>query len=162
MALLLDTNFSEANAERQELTAAASAMGRRMTIVQVASEDEFDGAFATIVQSGAQGLLVGAGPFFNTQRRRIAALAIRHVIPAIYPIREFVEAGGLMSYGASQQDAYRRAGIYVGRILKGEKPGDLPVELPTNFDLVINLATAKALGFNLPATLLARANEVIE
>jgi putative ABC transport system substrate-binding protein len=162
IALLLDTNFSEASAERQELTAAASAMGRRMIIVQIASEDEFDGAFATIVQSGAQGLLVGAGPFFNSQRRRIAALAIRHAIPSIYVIREFVDAGGLMSYGASQQDAYRRAGIYVGRILKGEKPGDLPVELPTNFDLVINIATAKALGFNLPATLLARADEVIE
>lgn len=113
-----------------------------MTIVKIGSEGEFDSAFATIVQSGARGLLVGSGPFFNTQRRRIVALATRHAIPAIYVIREFVEAGGLMSYGASQEDAYRRAGIYVSRVLKGEKPGDLPVELPTKFDLTINIATA--------------------
>jgi putative ABC transport system substrate-binding protein len=162
IAVLLDANFAERDAEARELSAAAKAIGRQMTIVKIGSEGEFDSAFATIVQSGARGLLVGSGPFFNTQRRRIVALATRHAIPAIYVIREFVEAGGLMSYGASQEDAYRRAGIYVSRVLKGEKPGDLPVELPTKFDLTINIATAKALGIDVPATLLARADEVIE
>ena len=162
IAVLLDANFAEQAAEARELSAAAKAIGRQMTIVKIGSEGEFDSAFATIVQSGARGLLVGSGPFFNTQRRRIVALATRHAIPAIYVIREFVEAGGLMSYGASQEDAYRRAGIYVSRVLKGEKPGDLPVELPTKFDLTINIATAKALGIDVPATLLARADEVIE
>ena len=162
IAVLLDANFAEADMEARELSAAANAIGRQMTIVKIGSEGEFDSAFATIVQSGARGLLVGSGPFFNTQRRRIVALATRHAIPAIYVIREFVEAGGLMSYGASQEDAYRRAGNYVSRILKGEKPGDLPVELPTKFDLTINIATAKALGLTVPLTLQAAADEVIE
>ena len=162
IALLLDANFAEADAEARELAAGASAIGRQITIVKIRSEGEFDSAFATIVQGGARGLVVGSGPFFNSQRRRIVALAARHAIPAIYVLREFVEAGGLMSYGASQEDAYRRAGIYVGRILRGEKPGDLPVELPTKFDLTINIATAKALGLEVPPTLLARADEVIE
>ena len=162
IGLLLDANFAEANVEARELGAGASAIGREITIVKIRSEGEFDSGFATIVQRGARGLVVGSGPFFNSQRRRIVALAARHAIPAIYVLREFVEAGGLMSYGASQEDAYRRAAIYVGRILKGEKPGDLPVELPTKFDLTINIATAKALGIDVPATLLARADEVIE
>src|SRR5262249_10309454 len=162
IAVLLDANFAEQAAEARELSAAAKAIGRQMTIVKIGSEGEFDSAFATIVQSGARGLLVGSGPFFNTQRRRIVALATRHAIPAIYVIREFVEAGGLMSYGASKEEGYRRAGFYVSRVLKGEKPGDLPVELPTKFDLTINIATAKALGIDVPATLLARADEVIE
>jgi putative ABC transport system substrate-binding protein len=162
IGLLLDANLPEVHVEARELAAAASAIRRQMTVVKIRSEGEFDSAFAMIVQSGARGLLVGAGPFFNTQRRRIVALAARHTIPAIYTLRQFVEAGGLMSYGASQDDAYRRAGIYVSRILKGEKPGDLPVELPTKFDLTINIATAKALGVDVPPTLLALADEVIE
>ncbi len=162
VALLLDANFADAEAESRELDAAAHLIGRRMTIAKVGSEADFDAAFAAIVQSGAGGLLVGAGPFFNTQRRRIVALAARHAVPTIYPTSPFVEAGGLMSYGASITDAYRRAGIYVSRILKGEKPADLPVELPTKFDLTINLATAKVLGLTIPVTLLARADEVIE
>jgi putative ABC transport system substrate-binding protein len=162
VALLLDQSFAGAEVELRELDAAARAAGRRVSIVKVGAEGEFNAAFSTIVQSGAGGLLVGSGPFFNSQRRRIVILAARHAIPAIYAQRGFAEAGGLVSYGASQTDAYRRAGIYVSRILKGEKPGDLPVELPTKFDLTINLATAKALDFTIPVTLLARADEVIE
>ena len=118
---------------------AGRAIGRQILIVKAASEREFNAAFATIVQAGAGALLVLGGPFFLGQRRQLVALATRHVLPACYVSREYPEVGGLMSYGPSQTDAYRRAGIYVGRILKGAKPADLPVELATKFDLVINL-----------------------
>ena len=162
IAVLLDPNARDFEIELRDVEQAARLLGRKIVIVKAGSEREFDAAFANIVQAGARALLVSTGPFFLGRRRQLVALATRHTIPAIYYAREFVEAGGLMSYGASQTDAYRRAGIYIGRIFKGEKPGDLPVQLPTKYDLVINLGTAKALGLELPATLLALADEVIE
>ena len=162
IAVLRDPNYLEFEAESRDLEEAGRAIGRQILMVNAAHEREFNAAFATIVQAGAGGLLIGASPFFLSQRRQLVALAGRHALPTVYNQREYAEVGGLISYGPSQTDAYRRAGVYVGRILKGEKAGDLPVELGTKFELVINLATAKAFGFEIPPLLLARADEVIE
>jgi putative ABC transport system substrate-binding protein len=163
IAVLVDASNSEGESvTMRDAQVGARAIGRQIVVAKVAGERDFDLAFAKFVQQGAGALLVTGGPFFNGHRRRLAALAIRHALPAIYAVREYVEAGGLMSYGTSQTDAYRRAGAYAGRILKGAKPAELPVLLPTKFELVINLATAKALGLEVPPTLLARADEVIE
>jgi putative ABC transport system substrate-binding protein len=159
IAVLLD---AAGESQPEDVEAAARAIGRQVAIVRVASERDFDAAFAQIVKGGAGALLVPGGALTTGLYRQIVARAMRHSIPALYPLREFVDAGGLASYGPSQTDAYRRGGIYVGRILKGEKAGDLPVELPTKYDLVFNLATAKALGLEIPPMLLARADEVIE
>jgi putative ABC transport system substrate-binding protein len=162
IAVLRDPNGPDVEGESRDLEEAGRAIGRQILMVNAANEREFHAAFAKVVQAGAGGLLMGAGPFFLSQRRQLVALAGRHALPTIYNQREYPEVGGLISYGPSQSDAFRRAGIYVGRILKGEKPGDLPVELATKFELVINLGTAKALGFDIPPLLLARADEVFE
>ena len=162
IAVLADPNQPEHELELREVEGAGRAIGRQILIVKATNEREFVAAFTSIVSAKAGALLVRGGPVFLTQRRQLTTLAARHGLPASYVSREYAEVGGLMSYGPSLTDAYRRAGAYVGRILKGEKPGDLPVELATRFDLVINLATAKALGFDIPPMLLARADEVIE
>jgi putative ABC transport system substrate-binding protein len=162
VAFLVDISNSEATVAMRDAQEGASAIGRQIVVAKVAEERDFDLAFATFIRQGARALLVSGGPFFNANRRRIAALAIRHAMPAAFPAREYVEAGGLMSYGTSQTDAYRRAGAYAGQILKGAKPAELPVLLPTKFELIVNLATAKALGLTVPDKLLVAADEVIE
>jgi ABC-type uncharacterized transport system substrate-binding protein len=162
IAVLGDPNQPELELELREIETAGRAIGRQILIVKAASEHELKTAFATVVQARAGALLVRGSPFFLTRRRQLVALATRHALPASYSSREYVEFGGLMSYGPSLTDAYRRVGIYAGRILKGAKPADLPVEMATKFDLVINLATAKAIDLDIPPMLLARADEVIE
>jgi len=162
IAVLVDPKWPLTEPFVSEVRAAASAMGQQIEVLYVSSDREIESAFTTLIQRGAGALHVGVGAFLASQRERIAALAARHRIPAIYVLREWVAAGGLMSYGTSVNDAYRLAGIYAGRILKGEKPGDLPVLLPTKFELVINAKTAKALGLEIPDKLLALADEVIE
>jgi len=162
IAVLVDPKWPLTEPFVSEVRAAASAMGQQIEVLYVSSDREIESAFTTLIQRGAGALHVGVGAFLASQRELIAALAARHRIPAIYVLREWVAAGGLMSYGTSVNDAYRLAGIYAGRILKGEKPGDLPVLLPTKFELVINAKTAKALGLEIPDKLLALADEVIE
>ena len=146
IAMLVETHTLEARIERRDVELVAQALGQQLTIAPVSSEGELDGAFTSIVGRGAKALLVGTGPLLTSNRERVVALAARYAIPAIYALREFVEVGGLMSYGASIVEAYRQAGIYAGRVLKGERPADLPVMQSTKYDLVINLKTAKALG----------------
>jgi putative ABC transport system substrate-binding protein len=159
---LVNPNYPEADLQRQELQEAAKAIGQQIRIVNAGTERDIDAAFATLAQRRIDGLLVANDPFFESSRNQIAALAARHAIPAIYSGREYVSAGGLMSYGASVSDAIHQAGIYTGKILSGAKAADLPVMQPTRFEFVINLKTARALGLDLPPTLLALADEVIE
>ena len=146
----------------KDIQAAAGTIGQQVRILNASSERDLDAAFATLVKQRADALLVNNDVFFSSRANQIVELAAHYALPAIYYLRDFVAAGGLISYGASVLDGYRQVGIYTGRILKGEKPSDLPVHLPTKYELLINLKTAKTLGLTVPPTLSARADEVIE
>jgi putative ABC transport system substrate-binding protein len=159
IALLVNLSNPNAEPQRRDTEAAATALGLQVNIIKASSDDDLETAFATL---RADALLVSADPFFISQRDRLIALAARHSVPAIYYEREFAAAGGLMSYGSNFAAAYRQAGAYAGRVLKGEKPADLPVIQSAKCELVINLKTAKALGLTVPDQLLALADEAIE
>ncbi len=162
IAVLTDPSTNEGREERHDLETAAKAVGQQLVIVEASTERDLEPAFAAMVARGANALLVGAGAFITSQQERVVGLALRHRLPAVRNLREFAAAGGLMSYGTSITDAYRQAGIYVARILKGERPGDLPVLQATKFEIVLNLKTAKALGLTVPMHVHAAADEVIE
>lgn len=162
MGFLIHPATPNTEAERKDVVLAAQSLAKQLVIVDVNSAEDILPAFTALIERGAAALLVGSGPFTTSYRRQIVELAARHSLPAIYHVRESVISGGLMSYGTSVAEGYRQAGTYVARILKGEKPGDLPVVRSTKFDFVLNLNTAKALGITIPSALLATADEVIE
>jgi putative tryptophan/tyrosine transport system substrate-binding protein len=162
VAVLVDPNLSDAEDQLRDVREAAVRLGVQLVIARANTEADFYAAFSTLVQQGAGALLVCTSPFFNGRREQLVVLAARYAVPAIYEWRDFAVAGGLMSYGTGLADAYRQVGVYAGRILKGDKPADLPVVQSTRFEFVINLSTAKALGLTVPETLLATADEVIQ
>ena len=162
MALLVNPTTPAAETIARDAQVAARALGLQLHVLRASSDRDFDTVFATVAQRRVGALVIGADPFFTNQSRQLAELAARHAVPTIYEFREFTAAGGLMSYGGNTTDAVRQAGFYTGRILKGEKPADLPVQQSTKFELVINLKTAKALGLTVPDKLLAIADEVME
>ena len=162
IAALVNSNYPPAETQLRDLGEAAPRLGVQLVVLRANAESDFDAAYATLVQQRAGALLVCASPLFNGRRQQLVVLAARYAVPAIYEWRDFAEAGGLMSYGTILADAYRQAGVYAGQVLKGAKPADLPVVQATRFEFVINLSTAKALGIEVPPTLLARADEVIE
>jgi len=162
IAVLVDPAWPSFDTQLNDVQEAARAVGQQIHILRASTEREIETAFATAKEVRASAMMVGQSTFFTVRRHQIVGLAARHALPTSYGVREAVVAGGLMSYGTSLADAYRHSGVYVGRILKGEKPGEIPVLQPTRFEFVINLKTAKALGLEIPPTLLARADEVIE
>jgi putative ABC transport system substrate-binding protein len=162
IAILANPNFPDAESQRRDLQEAAQAIAQRVVFLDADSERDIDAAFASLVQQRAGALLVASDPFLFSRRDQIVALAARHSVPAVYQWRDFATAGGLMSYGTVLAELYRPMGIYVGRILNGARPSDLPVQQSTKVELVINLKTAKALGLSVPISLLGRADEVIE
>jgi ABC-type uncharacterized transport system substrate-binding protein len=162
VACLVDLRSVAGQEMLRDALAAAGMLGRQIAVMEARSDRDFEPAFATFVERQADALIVAASQLFDSNRDQLVALAARHKMPTIYQAREYVLDGGLMSYGASQRDAFRLGGLYVGQILKGEKPANLPVQQATKIELVINLRTAKALGLDIPPTLLARADEVIE
>jgi len=162
IGVLVNPANAGTRAEQHDVEEAAHAIGQQLMVFNASSDPDIETAFATLAQRGAGALLVGSGSFLFSKREQIVALAARHSLPASYPQRDYVAAGGLMSYGASIADAYRQAGIYVGRILNGEKPGELPVVQSTKFEFTINLKTAKTLGLEISPQLLATAEEVLE
>jgi putative tryptophan/tyrosine transport system substrate-binding protein len=159
---LVNPNFVLADAVVTAVRASAATLGLPVEILHAGTVKEIDAAFANLAQQPGSALLISPDPFFTGRRGQLATLAARHAIPAIYDVREFAESGGLISYGPSFPSVYQQTGIYTGRVLKGEKPADLPVQQPTKFELVINLTTARATGITVPDTLLALADEVIE
>jgi putative ABC transport system substrate-binding protein len=162
IGMLISTKLMTADFQLGDVQTAARALGLQVQVVRVSTDQEFETAFSSLVQSRVGGLVIAGDAFLNSRRDLLISLAARHSIPTVYPWREAVVSGGLMSYGASFIEAYRQAGLYVGRILKGEKPADLPVQQSTKVELAINLKTAKTLGLTFPLTLLGRADEVIE
>jgi putative tryptophan/tyrosine transport system substrate-binding protein len=162
IAVLLNPTNANFQTQLRGVQDAARDLGQQVSILSANTEREIDVAFATVAQSGARALLVGSDPFFSSERDQVIALAARYAIPAIYEGREFATAGGLASYGTSLADAYRQAALYAGLILKGEKPADLPIVQPTKFEFVINMKTAKTLGFDVSPGLAASADEIVE
>jgi putative ABC transport system substrate-binding protein len=162
IAALLNPKNPNAGPQLSDITKAAQALGLEITVLHAAAPGDLDSVLANSPSADTGALLIGADAFFNSRRDQIVGLVARLALPAIYEVREFVSAGGLMSYGTSLADAYRQVGIYTGRILKGEKPTELPVIQPTRFELVINMNTAKELGLTVPSLLIAQADEVIE
>ena len=163
MALLVDpTDTTTAKTTASEVLAAANRFGVQLHVLNASRETDFDEVFAKLIQLGAGGLVIAGGPFFVSHREQLAALTLRHAVPVAFQHREFAAAGGLLSYGSDITESYRLTGVYTGRILKGDKPADLPVQQATKVELYINLKTAKAFGLNVPNTLIGRADEVIE
>jgi putative tryptophan/tyrosine transport system substrate-binding protein len=162
VAMLVNPTAAQTQSELRDVQQAANRLGQQLRVLDASTDRELDAAFATLIDQRIGGLLVQADPFFTGRRDQLVLLTTRHAIPTVFAFREFVTAGGLMSYGTSLRAAYRQLGIYAGRILKGEKPGDLPVQQATAFETVVNLRAAKALGVTIPTAILLRADEVIE